>query len=122
PPLEIAAICPSAKEQGMAARIVAADRHPAAANSLWRGEIYEHRRIRLAYLSADFRDHAVANIVAGVFEHHDKERFETIAFSFRASDKSPMRRRIEASFDRFIAVERKSDAGLAQLVREAEID
>jgi protein O-GlcNAc transferase len=122
PPLEIAAIASAAKEQSMAARIVCADKHPASASPLWRGEIYGHKRIRLAYLSADFREHVVSNIVTGVFEHHDREQFETIAFSFRASDRSPMRRRVEAAFDRFIDVERKSDSELAQLVREMEID
>jgi predicted O-linked N-acetylglucosamine transferase (SPINDLY family) len=122
PPLEVAAIASTAKEQSMAARIAFADRHPPSANPLWRGEIYTHKRIRLAYLSADLREHVVSNIVAGVFEHHDRERFETIALSFRASDRSPMRRRVEAAFDRFIDVERKSDSELAQLVREMEID
>jgi predicted O-linked N-acetylglucosamine transferase (SPINDLY family) len=122
PPLEIAAIASTAKEQSMAARIVSADKHPPSANPLWRGEIYGHKRIKLAYLSADFREHVVANIVAGVFEHHDRERFETIALSFRGSDRSPMRRRVEAAFDRFVDVERKSDAELAQLIREMEID
>ncbi len=38
----------------------------------WRGEIYSHHRIRTGYFSADFRNHPVAQLTAGMFEHHDK--------------------------------------------------
>src|SRR5262249_27108994 len=49
-------------------------------------------RIRVAYLSADFRAHAVAFLIAGVFDHHDRTRFETIGLSYGADDGSEMRR------------------------------
>src|SRR5262249_27524798 len=39
---------------------------------LWYGERYRHQRLRVAYLSADFRAHPVAILLAGVFEHHDR--------------------------------------------------
>jgi hypothetical protein len=35
----------------------------------WNGERYKHERIRVAYLSGDFRRHAVAQLSAGVFEN-----------------------------------------------------
>src|SRR5262249_17164814 len=35
--------------------------------ALWRGESYRHHRIRLAYLCAEFHDHATAVLIAGVF-------------------------------------------------------
>jgi predicted O-linked N-acetylglucosamine transferase (SPINDLY family) len=41
-----------------------------------------HDRIRLAYVSGDFTNSAVASLMAGVFEHHDRKRFETMAVSF----------------------------------------
>ena len=44
---------------------------------LWTGQHYRHDRIRLAYLSADFRDHPVSHLLAGVFEAHDKSRFDS---------------------------------------------
>ena len=46
---------------------------PAAPDPLWQGRRYAHERIRLAYVSANFNDHAVARLMAGVFEHHDPE-------------------------------------------------
>jgi predicted O-linked N-acetylglucosamine transferase (SPINDLY family) len=61
----------------------------------FRGVSYRHQRIRIAYLSADFYEHATAFLMAGVFEHHDKGRFETYAFSYGANDRSATRARLE---------------------------
>ncbi|MFZ4481425.1 MAG: tetratricopeptide repeat protein, partial [Rhodoferax sp.] len=41
----------------------------------------KRQRIRLGYFSADFRDHAVSFLTAGLFETHDREKFEVYAFS-----------------------------------------
>ena len=53
------------------AGIYARDSHPLAAQPIWRGEIYQHDRIRVAYLSADFRVRAVSSSVAEIWERHD---------------------------------------------------
>src|SRR6185369_17789674 len=68
---------------------------------VWNGERYHHDRIRVAYVSGDFRRHAVAQLCAGVFEQHDRSRFETLAVSLRPGDGTPMRQRLEKAFDRF---------------------
>jgi protein O-GlcNAc transferase len=93
-----------------------------APKPVWQGEIYKHDRIRIAYMSADFRMHAVALLVAGVFEHHDRTRFETTAISLGPDDASPMRRRLEGAFDHFIDARHHTDAEAADLIREMEID
>ena len=61
-------------------------------------------KIRLAYLSADFRRHATAYLMVRLLELHDRSRFEVIGVSFGSDDKSDMRARLERSFDRFIDV------------------
>ena len=83
---------------------------------------YRHDRIRLAYISADFTNSAVASLMAGVFERHDRQRFETIAVSFGPPDKVPMRIRLEAAFERFIDVRGRSDADIAARLRMTEAD
>jgi protein O-GlcNAc transferase len=93
-----------------------------APKPVWRGELYQHDRIRIGYMSADFRMHAVALLVAGVFEHHDRTRFETTAISLGPDDGSPMRRRLERAFDRFIDVRHRTDAEVAEMIRKMEID
>jgi len=42
----------------------------------WQGEKYRHDRLRLAYVSADFREHAVAFQLAPLIERHDRKRFK----------------------------------------------
>ncbi len=89
---------------------------------LWQGERYEHEKIRVSYISGDFRVHPVATLIAGAFEHHDKDRFQTIAVSFGPDDRSRLRSRIASSVDQFIDVRGKDDFQIASLLREMEID
>lgn len=89
---------------------------------LWRGERYTHERIRVAYLSSDFRDHPIALLTQGLFGTHDRSRFETIALSLEGNDTTPMRARLKGAFDRFIDVRTMSDRDIARLIRELEID
>jgi protein O-GlcNAc transferase len=115
-------LCDSDEECLVAARLWSAEEYPPAAHPLWRGERYAHDKIRLAYISTDMRAHAVASLIVGCFEHHDKQRFETTAISLTAGDGSETRRRMEAAFDHFIDVQDMNDAAVAALLREREID
>jgi predicted O-linked N-acetylglucosamine transferase (SPINDLY family) len=58
--------------------------------------------LRVGYLSADFRQHATAVLAAGLFERHDRNRFTIIGYSTGPDDRSPMRARLQAGFDRFV--------------------
>jgi predicted O-linked N-acetylglucosamine transferase (SPINDLY family) len=98
------------------------ERHPASPQPLWRGERYRHDRIRVAYLSADFREHATAYLMAELFEKHSRQSFEFSAYSYGAQQPGPMRNRLVKAFDRFIDVSRFDDAHVAALLREHEVD
>jgi predicted O-linked N-acetylglucosamine transferase (SPINDLY family) len=89
---------------------------------VWRGENSTSDKIRVVYLSADFYEHPVAYLMAGMFESHDRSRFETVAMSFGADDQSDMRKRLEKSFDRFIDVQAKSESETAELLKSLEGD
>jgi protein O-GlcNAc transferase len=112
----------SVEMQMQCARIFHRDRYPASAEPIWRGERYDHTKIRVAYLSADFRQHAMAYLMAGVFDGHDRARLETTAISFGPDPKDAFRRRLESSFDRFLDVQTMRDRDVALLMRELEID
>jgi len=58
-------------------------------------------KIRLGYLSADFRDHPVAYAITETIERHDRARFEVLGYSSGPDDDSQIHRRLEAAFDRF---------------------
>lgn len=79
-------------------------------------------RLRVAYLSADFRNHATANLMAGVFEEHDRERFAVSAISYGPDDGSKMRDRLNAAFERFEDVSRLTDQDVVTLIRQLDIE
>jgi len=90
--------------------------------AVWRGEMYFHDRIHIAYLSADFRDHPVAHLTAGLFETHDRSRFEITGISIGTAQESRIGRRLKHAFDSFVEVEEKTDIEIAHLVRDRQID
>ena len=79
-------------------------------------------KIRIAYFSADFKSHPVSFLTAELFELHDKNQFEVIAFSFGIDDKSAMRLRLTNAFSQFLDVSNMSDLQIATLSREMGID
>ncbi|WP_395710655.1 tetratricopeptide repeat protein [Reyranella sp.] len=83
---------------------------------------HAHRKVRIGYFSADLHEHATAYLMAELFERHDRDRFEIVAFSFGPSHDDAMRRRLAAAFDRFIDVRDRSDREIALLARELGID
>jgi predicted O-linked N-acetylglucosamine transferase (SPINDLY family) len=120
-PFALTIISSTPADQLRAAKLYIQDACPAT-KPFWRGEKYSHDRIRLAYLSADFHSHATAFLMAGMFEHHDRSRFETTALSYGPHVESDMRRRLQGSFDRFFDVRAQADWDVAVLIRRLEID
>ena len=84
--------------------------------------VRRNQKIRVAYLSSDFRRHAVAYLAAELFEQHDRSQFEVIGISFGPDDGSDLRSRLVAAFDRFIDVTELNDQDAAQLINNLEID
>jgi predicted O-linked N-acetylglucosamine transferase (SPINDLY family) len=79
-------------------------------------------KIRIGYFSADFRTHPVAHLTAGLFERHDRERFDVTAFAFGPETNDAIVPRLTRAFDRFINVRQKSDLEVAVAARELGID
>jgi predicted O-linked N-acetylglucosamine transferase (SPINDLY family) len=79
-------------------------------------------RLRLGYLSADFHTHATAFLAAGLFEQHDRARFDVAAYSTGPDDGSPMRARLVSAFDRFVDARGYSRERLAEAIRADRID
>ena len=83
---------------------------------------HNHDRIRVGYVSGEFREQATAYLTAELYELHDRQKFEVVAIDNGGGDSSAMRRRLEASFDRLIYINQMSDSEAAQRIRDAEID
>ncbi len=95
---------------------------PPRPERLWKVSPRRPGKIRLAYLSADFRNSAAAYLTAELFERHDRERFQVTAISFGPDDGSAMRARLMKAFDDFHDVRARSDREIAELIRSLDTD
>ena len=120
--LAFMSVSDSAQDHLQAATIFARHYCPPAPQTYWNGERYQHTKLRVAYVSPDFREHPVSHLLAGVLEQHDKDRFETIAISLGIDDSSRLRERLLKAFDKFIDARHLSAQQIAKLMREMEVD
>jgi len=111
----------SPADQLRCARIWTDRRYPAQ-SPLWRGERYARDRIRIGYVSGDLREHPVAYLAAGLFEMHDRARFEVIGVSIGPDDRSDIRCRLPRAFDKFVDVAGLGVDDIARRIRAEEID
>ncbi|HWM61883.1 MAG TPA: tetratricopeptide repeat protein, partial [Rhizomicrobium sp.] len=79
-------------------------------------------KIRIGYLSGEFRQQATAILMAGLYERHDRSRFEIVALDAGLNDGSEMRTRLEKAFDRWVDINPLDDAEAAARIRAEEID
>jgi protein O-GlcNAc transferase len=86
-------------------------------HSVWR-----HDRLRIAYVSSDFRSHPMAYSIVGLIEQHDRLRFEIFGISFGDDDGSEIRKRLVAGFEHFHDVRSTGDEEVAKLLYDLQID
>lgn len=82
-------------------------------------------RIRVAYLSADFREHPMARIATGTWEAHTRQGFEWIGVYFGPAvdpERDPWHARARRAFDRFEVITDLDDDAAAAHLRALEID
>lgn len=120
--LAFLAISDSPKDQLDCSRMFMTQAYPLKEEQLWKGERYNHTKIRIGYLSPDLREHPVGHLMAGVFEAHDKTRYEIHSFSLGVNDNSVLRKRFIDASEQFVDVRGKASREIAQIIRNAEID
>lgn len=79
-------------------------------------------KIRVGYLSGDFRAQATSFLLVGVLEQHDATRFEIHAFDNGWDDGSETRKRIDAAVHRVVNIRGLGDAQAARAIRDSGID
>ncbi len=79
------------------------------------------RRIRIGYLSSDFRGHSVARSLRPLFAERDRARFEIFGYSLCLSPDA-VTQGFAASADRWRDVSGRGDAEIAAAIRGDEID
>ena len=79
------------------------------------------RRLRIAYISNDFREHSVSRFLEPLFQNHDHERFEIVGYSdaWRPDSTTNL---LSACADQWHDILGKSDESVAELIRGHGID
>lgn len=121
-PFPLLAHCDDPSVQLLNARNHVRQRFPILPAHLWTGEIYRHERIRVAYVSADFFNHATVHLMAELFERHDPERFQMAAYALGPRIEDAERARVRAAFPEFHDVADLSDLEVARMLRASETD
>jgi predicted O-linked N-acetylglucosamine transferase (SPINDLY family) len=86
------------------------------------GRRYGHKKLRIGYLSGDFRMHAVSFLTAEVFELHNRDRVEVYGLDYSLDDGSALRQRVLGAFDVHLPLHQLSDAQAAEHIARHEID
>jgi predicted O-linked N-acetylglucosamine transferase (SPINDLY family) len=122
-PFDFQAIAETPADALACSRIWVKDKYPPMSTTAHdRAVRKDRKKIRIGYVSGEFRHQATAILMAGVYERHDRERFEIIALDSGQNDQSPMRTRLEKAFDRWIGITGLSDEQAADVIRDAGID
>jgi predicted O-linked N-acetylglucosamine transferase (SPINDLY family) len=83
-------------------------------------------RLRVGYLSSDFKNHATVLLMIDMLEAHDRSRFEIFALSHGIDDASPLRARVAAAVEHFVELaglpEREAVSSIAALELDVLID
>lgn len=80
------------------------------------------QKLKIGYLSADFRLHPLAFLITDLIEQHNRNQFKIIAYSFGINDQSKARHRFEKAFDQFHDIRTFSEVEAAQKINADHID
>lgn len=82
----------------------------------------QHERLRVGYLSSDFKNHATAFLMIDLLEAHDRSRFEIFALSYGVDDRSVMRTRLMAGVEHFVELAGLSAVDATERIAALELD
>jgi predicted O-linked N-acetylglucosamine transferase (SPINDLY family) len=81
-----------------------------------------HERLRIGYMSQDFRNHALSHLTRGMFALHDRSAFEIFAYAVCRDDGSDYRKAIEGSCEHFVGADELTVVNAAKRIHDDEID
>ena len=122
PSFPILALTDSLSIQHKTAEIWINDNHPFNPSLDIISKLPRKEKIKLAFLSADFKEHPTGYNFVGFFENIDRDKFEVIAVSFLNITDSPLSRRLAAAFDVFKIVDKLSDTEVCKWVLDQKVD
>ncbi len=82
----------------------------------------KHKKIRLGYLSRDFRNHPIGHMTASLFGFHDRKKFSVYIYSYGSPDNTYWSKRPRKEADKFVDIRFIGDTEVAKLINQDEID
>jgi len=123
-PFQALAIFDSAEIQLKCAQTFTESRHPEKFNWVRKENSSKrtNQKVKIAYFSSDFYEHATTYLLAEVLEAHNRGVFEVVGYSFGSSPVDLMTSRMTKCFDQFIDVSLWSDDAIVTHCRDQGID
>lgn len=121
-PFGLMAFSESERDLQLCAEIFAADFYPRQTLHAEKIQKEHQLKIRIGYLCGEFREQATSILMTGLYENHNRAKFEIIAFDNGVADNSEIRARIEDAFDQIIDIRNIPDLEVAQLIKQMDID
>lgn len=121
-PFAIMSISDDAALAQKCAEIFGAHKFAPSKEQLWNGEVYRHRKKRIAFISSDFREHPVGYLLIGLIEAMKRDRVELTCLSLGIRDGSELYNRYRLAFDNYLDCADKTSSEIANLIRSYEID
>jgi predicted O-linked N-acetylglucosamine transferase (SPINDLY family) len=79
-------------------------------------------RLRIGYVSPDFREHLNARLTYPILRLHDRSRFEVLCYSLHADDGSEIRKQVAAAADGFVDVSDRPSVDIAEAINADGVD
>ena len=114
-------VAKSERSLQLCAELYNRNRFPADIKPIVR-RLENNQKIRIGYLSGEFRDQATSHLLVGVLENHDKSRFQIYAIDSGWDDRSKVRSRIVDSVHCVINIKELSTSQAMNAIREEQID
>jgi predicted O-linked N-acetylglucosamine transferase (SPINDLY family) len=81
-----------------------------------------HDRLRIGYLSANMHANAMARLITGIFESHDRSNFSIAVYSYGPDVDDPERLRVRAACELFRDLSQHDDESAARIIAADEAD
>jgi predicted O-linked N-acetylglucosamine transferase (SPINDLY family) len=116
------AVATSERSLQLCAQLYNEKKYPAQIGDIGREKSRNKKKIRIGYLSGEFREQATAHLLVGVLENHDSTQFEIYAFDNGWDDRSEVRRRIVGSVHDVVDISQLDDSKATAAICEKQID
>jgi predicted O-linked N-acetylglucosamine transferase (SPINDLY family) len=120
-PLAMLALTEDPAEQLLNSQSFVARTYSFREEHLSEGRAYQHPRLRVGYVSGDFREHAVGFLLPSLMDGHGKA-YELFAYDYSPEERTALREHLKAQFDHFRSIKDLSDRQAAELMLADEID